>query len=92
VGVQNRERRAALLVELPEATRLATHWQRLAELMLSAAQYGGLIGVPTDQLKMAVERLPPDGVPTLVEEDLEKRLAKSRKRRLLKKAGLEKAK
>jgi hypothetical protein len=76
----------ALLVELPEATRLAPHWQRLAELLLSAAQTGGLIDVATDQLKEAMLRPPFGGVPTLVEDDLEKPSPKSRKRRLSKKA------
>jgi hypothetical protein len=70
-----------LLVELPEATRLAPHWQRLAEVLLSAAQTGGLIDVATDQLKEAMRRPPFDGVPTPVESNLEKP-PKSRKRPL----------
>jgi hypothetical protein len=80
----------ALLVELPEATRLAPHWQRLAELLLSAAQTGGLIDVATDQLKEAMRRPPLDGVPRLVEDDFKRKLPvpspKSRKRPSSKKA------
>jgi hypothetical protein len=39
-GAQNLERRRALLVDPPEATRHAPHRQRLAELLLSAARAG----------------------------------------------------
>jgi hypothetical protein len=75
----------ALLVELPEATRLAPHWQRLAEVLLSAAQTGGLLDLATDQLKEAMRRPPFDGVPKLVDDELENKapvpLVKRRKRR-----------
>jgi hypothetical protein len=78
-----------LLVELPEATRLAPHWQRLGEVLLSAAQTGGLLDLATDQVKEAMRRPPFDGVPKLVEDDLAKKVpapsVKRRKRRLSKK-------
>jgi hypothetical protein len=71
-----------LLVELPESTRLAPQWQRLGELLLSAAQTGGLLDVATDQLKEAMRRPPFDGVPKLVEDHFEKKQpAPSLKRR-----------
>jgi hypothetical protein len=71
-----------LLVELPESTRLAPEWQRLGELLLSAAQTGGLLDVATDQLKEAMRRSPFDGVPKVVEDDFEKKQrAPSMKRR-----------
>jgi hypothetical protein len=66
----------ALLVELPESTRLAPHWQRLAEVLLSAAQTGGLLDVATDQLKKAMRRPPFDGVPKVVERRLREEVAR----------------
>jgi hypothetical protein len=69
-----------LLVELPEATRFAPHWQRLAEVLLSAAQTGGLLDVATDQLEVAMRRPPFDGVPKLVDDDVEKKVNRRKRR------------
>jgi hypothetical protein len=75
-----------LVLKLSETNRLAPHWQRLGEVLLSAAHTAGLLDPGTDQVKEALRRTP-NGRLRLVEEDLKnKSPGPSVKRRPAKKA------